>query len=151
MSLSHLLLHTQISPYISHPIPQDTSVLSPMVSVVVQVPGFLLGLSPDKHIYSMGVESLDYYIYSLLYIPTSSSLSLSHLLPHTQISPYISHPIPQDTSVLSPMVSVVVQVPVVVFYTLHSPNQLLHTHCVLYLTAFTCTAHCQVYHKRDGI
>ena len=43
----------------------------------------------------------------------------------------------QDTSVLSPMVSVVVQVPMVVFYAWYSPNQLLHTHCILFLTAFT--------------
>ena len=41
----------------------------------------------------------------------------------------------QDTSVLSPMVSVAVQVPVVVYYALDSPSQLLNTHCVLFMTA----------------
>ena len=43
----------------------------------------------------------------------------------------------QDTSVLSPVVSVLVQVPIVVYYAQDSPGQLLHSHCVLFLAAFT--------------
>ena len=59
-----------------------------------------------------------------------SSYSLSLSLPPS-LSP------PQDTSVLSPMVSVLVQVPVVIYCAQDSPGQLLHSHCVLFLTAFT--------------
>ena len=68
---------------------------------------------------------------------------------HTRLATYYVYCM-QDTSVLSPMVSVTVQVPVVAYLALLSSDRLLNTHCVLFMTAYALPIVKSIIHMMVG-